>query len=154
MAAKILNINLGEQGDERVDVSLGVYHTPSEFIQQAMSLTHPFDRSEGLDDEFILVMFELLSEGFGEVFRRRDVAFAKYESLMRSLENGEYDVHRSLPPEKEEILKDKKLLLFKKMCEDANVKDPKLFEHLCHGISLVGEASVTGEFPLKEGCLL
>ena len=28
VAAKILNINLGEKGDERVDVSLGVYHTP------------------------------------------------------------------------------------------------------------------------------
>lgn len=49
-------------------------------------------------------------------------------------------------PDRERLIHDKQILLFRRLCEDAGVDDPGLSDLLINGVKLTGQAEETGQF--------
>ena len=147
--SKIINIH-SEVGSQWVDVKVGVYFSHSEFLTEAAKLYHPFDGSSSVPDDLLKVAFEHLVNGIEAVSLKRAAAFQKYRDLALELQSDEEALHRTLRPERQRIMKDKKALLFKRMCADAGVEDEDLHRELLAGISLVGEAKCSPLFVAKS----
>ncbi|CAE7638477.1 Abcb1a [Symbiodinium sp. CCMP2592] len=129
---------------------LGVYRTPQRFVQEALEAEHPFDGTSMLDDDALRAMFVLLTEGPEGVRKRRQAAFDFYEQLSRSLEEAEQQIHNAMDPDREELVHDKKFLLFKSMCEHAGVEDAELSTLQIVGAELTGIGGYSNLFDPVE----
>ena len=147
--AKVLNVDV-KVGSSRVDVLFGIFHTCEQFVSKAARLVHPFDSASSIQDDMLIAIFELLTTGPAAVERRREETFRVYEESANELEAAESDIHLQMDDNRAEIMSGKRFLLFKAMCKDAQVLDPDLMKHYVGGLSLTGEASVTGDFPQRR----
>ena len=53
----------GKEGDPRVSVEFGIYHTVKEFVEKSEGFCHPFDSSSSISDDLLEAAFELLTKG-------------------------------------------------------------------------------------------
>jgi hypothetical protein len=146
----VLHVDSLEAGDERVSVQFGVFHTCEEFISKARVLKHPFDGHSSIDDGLLGALFSLFTRGPAAIAAEREATFVYYEQLAEQSKQLEKDIHDGLSSARAEIMKEKNFLLFKVMCADAGIRDPFMAEHYAAGVSLVGEAVVTQDFPPKR----
>ena len=126
---------------------IGLYHTPEAFTDEALKLQHPFDGSDSVPDDTKRAIFWLLTAGAEEVEKCRNSTFDHYERLRDDLETNELEIHSRLDPLRRSLIEEKKVLLFKRMCQDAGVDDDGLSDILVNGVKLVGQADQTGQFP-------
>jgi hypothetical protein len=78
--SKVISMDKVEEGGQvRVHLSIGEYHSEEEFLQKARKLSHPYDSSAAVGDDFIIAAFELLTKGPSEVKKAREEAFNYYE---------------------------------------------------------------------------
>ena len=137
--AKVVNVDF-KVGGQRVEVLFGIFHTCEQFVPKATRLEHPFDGASSIEDDMLIAIFELLATGPAAVEQRRADTFRVYEELANSLEAAERDIHLQMDGNREVIMAEKRFLLFKSMCQDAQVLDPDLMKHYVGGLSLTGEA--------------
>lgn len=134
----------GESG--RMKATFGVYFSPQEFVQKALSLKHPFDVPVLLDESNLRSIASTLAAGpFATAMRRVDT-LKYYVMRGRELVADEKALHEGLDPSIRPVLASKRLLLFKEMLADAGVDDPNLFADMCNGFRLVGDLHPSGQF--------
>ena len=61
-----------------------------------------------------------------------------YENRAKHLDNMERNLHRSLPRHTEQVVKDKRILLFKEMLRDIGYDDQPVADLLVNGVQVVG----------------
>lgn len=146
--AKLLSITSGDEstGTTNTMAKVGVYRTEDEFVQEALKLQHPFDSSFSVSDDAKRAMYWLLTCGPEEVKRNREQLFEHYAKLKEELKDEEYKLHSAMDPDRERLIHDKQILLFRRLCEDAGVDDPGLTDLLINGVQLTGQAEETGQF--------
>ena len=76
--------------------------------------------------------------------RKRDSAVKRYEDLAETLAPRERDLHRTLNPEVEAVVADKRILLFKRMLADISYDDMGVADLLVTGVRITGEAERSG----------
>ena len=119
---------------------------PEEFLAAAKTKLHPIDCTNSLQPSFYLNLFNVLVRGpeWAESFRLGQLVKAKqWEKELRSEETI---LHSSLCSDAQEILKEKKILLFQRLCRESGVNDPRLIQRICSGFQITGKLDEAG-FP-------
>ncbi|CAE7519874.1 unnamed protein product [Symbiodinium sp. CCMP2592] len=136
-------------GVERREAEFGVYHTPQEFLKEAMATTHPFDSAVSIDGPNLRAIAYTLEHGVAAVKQKRLSVLEHYRALEKSLREDERELKQSMDPAVREVMGSKNLLLFKQMLLDAGVPDEHLFEDMVRGFRLTGPLEPSGLFPPK-----
>ena len=76
----------------------------------------------------------------------------KYRALASELEGEEKLLHDNMHPDLQSAMRQKRILLFKRMMEDAGVVDAQLCEELTNGFRLVGQLESSGQFRPTQAC--
>lgn len=141
-----------KKGESQVEnwAKVGQLRTPEQFVEAALALDHPFDGDTAVNDDAKRSMFLLLTKGVDNMKAMREDLFKHYEALAVELNDREKALRDKFDAVQKELLSDKKIFLFQRMCEDAGVEDDGLVDLLVSGVKLTGRASETGLFPFEE----
>jgi len=78
--------------------------------------------------------------------------FRLQQVLASELEGEEKLLHDNMHPDLKSAMRQKRILLFKRMMEDAGVVDAQLCEELTNGFRLVGQLESSGQFRPTQAC--
>ena len=123
----------------RVSVSVGIYHSPAEFVEKAEKQVHPFDMGDSIKDDLKKAVFGLLTSGPMELKKQREETFEKYEKVAKELQEKEDFLHASMRPDREKIVSEKKFFLMERMAKDAGIECTNLLDMLVNWVHLTGE---------------
>ncbi|CAE7558779.1 unnamed protein product, partial [Symbiodinium sp. CCMP2456] len=113
-------------GNEVRESEYGVYHSPQEFLREALKVTHPFDSAVAIDGPNLRAIAYVLEHGVKGVEQKRRAVLEHYKALERSLHDEE-----------------------QQMLIDAGVPDENLFNDMVNGFRLTGTLEPSGLFPPK-----
>ena len=119
-------------------MEVGIYWSPTEFVDQAMKCTHPYDREVAVPPRVAAALYNQAILGPDGVAVKRSEALEYYRWLGAELEEKELKLHSKLCPQVAEVIKDKKVLLFKQMLLDIGYDDLGVVDLLKFGIETVG----------------
>ena len=151
--AKLLScVEVGNQADNSKAwaAKIGVYRSPSQFLEQAVSQKHPFDESFMVDDDVKRNIFLLLSEGVDETNRKRQEALDYFAARKAQLSFQEAEIHAHLDEASAKIVEDKSFLLFQEMCQAAGIVDDDLATMQIVGSALHGKSCSCSLFQAEE----
>ncbi len=110
--AKLLQVEEGKNNEEKsFEVEIGIWRTPSQFVEQALQIQHPFDDSSSLDDANKLNMFQLLTEGAEARATRCKVALGYYKQRAVALQSAEDELHHQLDEDRKRIVQGKRFIV-------------------------------------------
>ena len=124
----------------------GVFRTPTEFLEEAVNLRHPFNLPISGDVDNAEAMAKVLQLGKLGTMRFRLKQLQKYRALASSLENEERCLHDAMHEDLKMVMESKRLLLFKRMMDDAGIVDERLLDELKGGFRLTGQLAASGQF--------
>lgn len=139
-------VNITATGQSKL-VHFGVLYSPDEFLSHALRLDHPFDCHDAVSAENRSVIDWILREDPAVVKSWRLGQLKKYLRVAAELAGEEKQLHESMHPDVERVMKSKRLLLFKRMLEDSGNCDADLFKCMVEGFPLVGHIQFSGQFP-------
>ena len=142
---------VGENGEKKVFSlsSYGVFRSPWEFLDKALTLEHPLDSPHTVDKSNLKAMVFIRDHTKAEVLKFRAQQLRKYTERAAQLSSEESQLKNSLDPDVRRVLEGKRLLLFKEMAADAKVGDEHLFTELTQGFKLTGEMPESKQFPAR-----
>ncbi|CAE7793477.1 unnamed protein product [Symbiodinium sp. CCMP2592] len=133
---------------ETKPVAFGVPWTKDEFLQQAMKAEHPCNVLSGCESPALENINWVSGTPAVDVCAFRTNALKAILQSEAELRAEEETLHCSLHPEVAQVLKGKRLLLFRKLAVAAGVDDPSLFQEMCDGFRVLGYAKPSGQFPV------
>lgn len=142
----------GEQLDREKSIQVGLLHTPEEFTDEAFKVIRLLDSGSTVSDDAKRNMFWILTHEQEARPYHREV-FDRYDRVASEMADIEAVLHSHLDPQKRMILKDKRLLLFERLCSDAGVEDDGLTELMVAGVKMTGRRATTGQFPQDKKAL-
>ena len=146
-ACKLLS-SPSPMGNHGESCKYGVYHTPQQFIRLAERLVHPFDKQFVIPDILRLNIFNWVTKGISFVADVRTKSANLINTLSRELKYEEARFHAALPEHAQRVLKNKNVLLFKKLLEDNGFEDVAAVDMLS-GVDLVGTPDKSPLFDSK-----
>ena len=137
-------------GDGLFDVILGLPMPPLVAVQTAVKCLHPFD-SQLISkmDAVKVAVFNQLVWGPEEMHKYRVGVIRKMKARKKELEPLEQQFRDSMHPDVCRIMSSKNLSLFDEMLKEINDKDVSLVRDLRGGLSITGNAEVTGKFAVE-----
>ena len=142
---------VGENGEKKVFSlsSYGVFRSPWEFLDKALTLEHPLDSPHTVDKSNLKAMVFIRDHTKAEVLKFRAQQLRRYTERAAQLSSEENKLKNSLDPDVRRVLEGKRLLLFKEMAADAKVGDENLFTELIEGFKLTGQMPESKQFPAR-----
>ena len=133
--------------DQRSKVFLfGVYGSPRVYVNEALSLEHPFDSARALPDPMLRSIFFSLTQGPLAVLRHRLSKLQEWRNMAKNLEGEDRRIKDSLHPDVGRILRNKCLALLFHIAKQLDWPDANLERDLCSGFKLTGFLDRTGVF--------
>ena len=125
----------------------GVPFTAEEFITEAAKAGHP----KAFQNFAPTVLDEAVKSNFSanavfDIMSRRAKWFKKWLSRASDLKSQEQALKMNMVEHQREILKPKRILLWKEMLKEANYSDPGVVDEMIAGVSLTGDIPPTGIF--------
>ena len=130
-----------------VELAWGVPHSPEAFVAAAVKAGHPKTLKPPLPEPLqraVNLNKQLGAKGL-EDFRNK--WFEKWEARAKQLEPDESELKGCMPGHLQDILKPKRLLLWKEMLSDIGYKDMGVFDEVGEGTNLLGQVPLTGLYP-------
>ncbi|CAE7385689.1 unnamed protein product [Symbiodinium sp. CCMP2592] len=127
----------------------GVYRTPTEFIDCALKLSHPFDTQHCVPDAVKRNIFRRLTEGPSAFAEERLRLYNRLNQMEKELRYEEARLHSTLPDHTREAIKGKNLLLWAQLLKETKFPDEGVFD-LMMGVDLVGKPDKSPLFETKE----
>ena len=124
--------------------TFGIPWPPNEFVKEALQRSHPFDMDPRVPKEIARAIWNIAVLGVKATKTKRIECLEKYRQLALELEAQEALLHKQLNPEVEKVIKDKKILLFKRMLSDIGFDDLAVTDVLLLGTKIVGELKALG----------
>ena len=129
--------------------SIGIPCEPEEFIRRALDAGHPRSLEFHLDNE-VKVAVESNFVGEASELASFRVAFVKkWSQRAKELQPAEDKLHSEMPGYLSQVLRGKRLLLFKEMMTAAGCSDEHLFRDVVSGFRISGWMSPTGNSASK-----
>jgi hypothetical protein len=135
--------------DNSLAIEVGIPWPPSEFVELALGLVHPFDAERFLDDDIVGAMFDTLTLGPSEIAARRRNKLDELRARRDALAGREAQLKASLDPIVAHIVRDKQILLLKEVLRDIGHPDTELAADIAVGFPLVGVAKPANVFEKK-----
>ena len=126
--------------------TIGIHREPEEFVKQAIAAGHPGLVSDELPTPMDEVVAFLEGHSHLEAARYRSEALRKMIHRASQLADQEHRLKSNMSNRRKEILKDKRLLLFGELLNEAGSKDTNLVEDICNGFDLTGKLPASNHF--------
>ena len=151
MHSKLLSFSKvgGNSGEHKITCKFGIYRSPTAWLKDACMLAHPFDCYHAVPDAMLRVIFELLTNSPGDVARRRAERLKLWVSWAHQLDSQEKDLKRNLEAGVRAILQPKRVLLMKRIAQEMDWPDMKLFDDMLAGFDIVGLQEPSHVFGLE-----
>ena len=125
----------------------GIPFSPEEFIQEAVSRGHPKLISSLVPPVLMEAVFHnFQNEDLGHLPKLRADWFSKWTARAKELQPAEMEMKAGMPAHIANILKPKRLLLWKEILLDLGYPDADVVSELANGTELVGEVPTYGIF--------
>ena len=147
----------------QIDMAFGIYHTPEEFVEEAVKAGHPSQWSAVLPCALEEAIKWNLRSTPKHLCQTMLQTLSEWSTLAKDLQKEEQNIHAALPDHARVILQGKRILLWKTLLERYNYDDMEVVDELLKGVDLVGPVgqvpSMTSAFKpatksvgeLKEG---
>ncbi|CAE7522105.1 unnamed protein product, partial [Symbiodinium necroappetens] len=119
-------------------VKVGIYHTPSEHVAEAMELEHPFDVNHAVSPITVEAIDFLMSSSPEQVVLHRKLALLKLQLLIKRTEKEEAALHDSMPPSVAKVMRGKKLVALRILLEQEGYDDMESLRFLSEGVKVMG----------------
>ncbi|CAK9020473.1 Uncharacterized protein SCF082_LOCUS14928 [Durusdinium trenchii] len=126
----------------------GIHWSPQEFIEKALEVGRPILVEDIFPVDVRRAIWCCVGRDEAQTAVHRTEVIKKWISLIGELEHKEVELKSSLPTRIAEVLKAKRLVLFKTLLEEANHPDD-LVADLCKGFDLTGRLPESGVFKQK-----
>ena len=121
---------------------VGQFHSVEQFFQKALKLQHPLDTLNPVPDITQKAIFNILTRGPSDIARERLAAIKHVLELDKKLQHDESELHKTMPPYMQTVLKGKKILLFKRLLEETSYDDMEVCSFIQEGTQLFGHHSI------------
>ena len=125
-------------------VELGMPWSAEEFVEKAKKLMHPFDKEVLVPPAVAEVIIRSAGLGPTKSGSDRKATMAYYTDRAKALARDEAKLHKTLHPDVEGIVKNKRILLFREMLTDIGYDDMGVVKLLEEGIRVVGDLEKVG----------
>ena len=154
--SRLLEISDRAQGDNTTISAVadtvctfGVPWTPSEFMQEAARRGHPSDSISSVPEELKRAIWELAASDPVCVAERRAAFFRKWMSIAAEVHEEEKQLKETMDEGVKSVVKEKKIILFKRMIEEYGLKDTEAPGLLIEGVDLTGEIPLSHDLPRR-----
>ena len=125
----------------------GIFHGHQNFVTIAKSLWHPFDELRHPPDLLKKAIHNVLSRSKIDIARERLATLRKWRDWADELQEPELSLKNNMEPHVRKVMSCKRVLLLNKLATEVlDWPDKFLFDDLCNGFRLVGEAPAIGVF--------
>jgi len=136
-------------GQTASSITVGIHHTPEEFVKQALSIGHPTRCHSFFPDEIKEVVLHCAHSTPGDLARERTEEIKRWIHLASDLSDAERHLKGNMSSRRRQVLQGKNLLLFKTLMEDAAHGDSDLVDQLVCGFDLTGSLPESQVFARK-----
>ena len=120
-------------------VVFGVYHSPQEFVDQAIRSKHPCHLDNLLPEELRTAINKNMSEDQASLARERTATMRRFISMSNDLADAERKLKEGFSEHRRRVLDSKRLLLFKAVLGEIGHADENLTHDMSNGFDLVGK---------------
>ena len=120
------------------DMAFGIYHTPEEFVEEAVKAGHPSQWSAVLPCALEEAIEWNLRSTPKQLCQTMLQTLSEWSTLAKDLQKEEQNAHAALPDHARVILQGKRILLWKTLLERYNYDDMEVVDELLKGVDLVG----------------
>ena len=132
-----------------VELKVGVYRTPGEFVEEAKKVSHPVDSSNPLEKVTLQALQENLLKDPKLISLRRNLAIAKVKQEIHRLRDAEEKLHTSMDPSVAKVMKGKSILAFEALLRSEGYDDMGMISFLKEGVRLVGTSECPACYDYK-----
>ncbi|CAE7763397.1 car [Symbiodinium sp. CCMP2592] len=118
---------------------IGVYRTPSQFVEQAIKVGHPTQLSALMPSEISCAVRRIHKEGEANVAKERTATLHRWVSRAADLEPAERALKADLPQFRKDVLSPKRLALFEELLLEVGHEDVDLVKDIARGFDLTGK---------------
>ena len=129
--------------------SIGIPCQPGEFIKRAVAVGHPRSLEFHLDEDVSRAVHANFIGDASALASFRIDFVKKWSNRAKELQGAEDALHAEMPEYLAQVLKGKRLLLFKEMMTAAGCTDELLFRDIVSGFRISGWMPVTGNTAAK-----
>ena len=122
----------------RLDVKVGIYFTPLDHLERALSLEHPASMFAIVPDILRTNLFELFVNGSLHMAKKRIHALKDVIEKKKALMGEEAELRRGMPKHVNEVTSGKSLRLFRVLLEESGFEDMTVCDMMEQGVSLTG----------------
>ena len=112
-----------------------MYRTPEQFVSEAMAIGHPSMLSSLLPPELLEAVQAIHRQGEGSVAKDRTAVLRMWLQWVSELAHDEEELKAGLPRFRREVLRSKRLLVFRRMLEAIQHEDISLVDDMSTGFS-------------------
>ncbi|CAE7778111.1 unnamed protein product, partial [Symbiodinium sp. CCMP2592] len=135
-------------------VTLGLWHSPSEFFHKAASLAHPMDTTKPVAMVTKAAIDSSLHGDPDALSEQRRSFLCYLEEKIRRLQPREDALHKGMPKYMQEVLEGKNLLAWEELLKETGYTDLDCVRFMKEGVRLVGCEEHPKDFAKKEDASL
>ena len=117
---------------------VGWYHSPMEHVDIAIRMDHPCESDAAVPDDLKVALFNVLTKGMHVIAKERTDLIREMINKANDLKEDEAKFKATLDPEVADVVKGKRLLLFRWLLKEIAFEDPVVVDHMEKGVKLVG----------------
>lgn len=124
----------------------GIYRSSTQFVQEALSLQHPFDSCIGVPDDILKRLSEHLSSSPLDIMRKRLTTLQRWRKKAFELKTEDEALFENMTSGCRSVLRGKSISLMRYIAKELNWPDKTLFDELVQGFKLTGVQPRSGIF--------
>ena len=144
---RFVNDEVGSDEAKPLKAVLGLPRAQEQYVEEACKLTHPMNMDARLSDELSTALGAQFLEDALELRKIRIQTSHSILKMSAELAGDERKLHDRSPKHIQRILKNKKVLLFKRLLEQVGYKDSKIADEIMQGFPLNGWLPGSHVFP-------
>ena len=138
------------EGTSQITETLGVFHSPEEFVAKAVTTGHPHGMKQCLREVLKGAIKTNIKElSIAQRARKRTLKIKQWMAWAEELAQEEKELKASMHVDVKAILAQKKIKLWERLLCDVNYADMGVAQELIQGTSLVGEVEQCVLWPAK-----
>ena len=131
--------HMEDKASSEQEVKVGVFLEPGDQLQRAAELVHPMDTNAIIPDLLRKAVFRLLTMEPADLAKHRLEMLKFYRRRAEELQQAEDELHASLPPHVQGVVKGKRILLLEERLKATAFSDLQVVTDFKQGVNLVGE---------------
>ena len=149
LVAKQVKVGSEDEATPQFCCSFGVYRTPLLWIDNSLSVVHPFDCFHAVPDDMMRVIFTLMTQEPSQIAQERAATLKQWTQWARELAADEKKLFAQLDAGVANVLKGKRLLRLERIANSIGWPDTRLFAEMRAGFMIVGMQEPSGIFGLE-----